>query len=241
MITSVNNSYIKELIKIKNGKTFKEDGLYIIEGEHLVIEANKHGLLKEIITLNEMQIDDKIKTTLVSEEVMKKITSLKSIPTIIGVCIRKESNEVSGNRLLILDNVSDPGNLGTIIRSAKAFNIDTIILGDDCVSLYNEKVLRSTQGLHFSINIIKCDLLQIIPKLKADGYDILSAVVSDAISIKTIKTDKYALIVGNEGLGIKKEILDITDKKVTIKMNTDCESLNVSIATAICLYELSNE
>ena len=241
MITSVQNEYVKNIIKIKKLKCLKEDKLYVIEGEHLVIEAMKYNLVTEVIITPTYNKPLNIKTTIVSNEVMKKITTLASIPNIIAVCKSKEESKIVGNRLLLLDNILDPGNLGTIIRTAKAFNIDTIIIGDDCVSLYNDKVLRSTQGLHFSQNIIRTNLLDIIPSLKENGYKILSTVVNKGTNIRTIKEDKLAIIFGNEGKGVKNKLLELSTNLVTIPMNNDCESLNVAIATAICLYELDNE
>ena len=104
--------------------------------------------------------------TLVSEAVMKKITSLTSIPSMIGVC-KKIKEKQLGDRILILDNIQDPGNLGTIIRSAVAFSIDTIVLSCDTVDLYNPKVIRATQGMIFTSNIIVRDLIPFVKTLKA--------------------------------------------------------------------------
>ena len=240
MITSVGNEYIKKIVKLKDIKNIKEVGKYLIEGEHLVKEALKNNLLIEIITTDENMLNETIKSTLVSSEVMKKISNLKSIPKVVGVCKTFETKDIKGNRILILDNILDPGNLGTIIRCCSAFNIDTIIMGDDCVSVYNDKVLRSTQGLHFYQNIVRDNLIDAIPKLKDEGYDILVTSVNNGEDIRRVKPSKFALVVGNEGQGVKSDIMTMASKLVNIKMNKQCESLNVAIATAICLYELDN-
>ena len=116
IITSIDNKKIKELCKLYDKKYRKDSDLFIVEGEHLVTEANKHGLLKEVYSLNSVDYDN---VTLVSEAVMKKITSLTSIPSMIGVCKKVKEKEL-GDRILILDNIQDPGNLGTIIRSFKS-------------------------------------------------------------------------------------------------------------------------
>ena len=234
MITSINNERIIEISKLNNKKYRKEYGLFIIEGEHLVEEAYKHNLLKEVYSLNETNYEN---SYIVTESVMKKITNLDSIPNIIGVCKMKEEKE-PGNKLLILDNIQDPGNLGTIIRSAVAFNADTIVLSNDTVDLYNSKVIRATEGMIFNINIISRDLLSFIPSIK-NSYKIYSTNVKNGTLLKNVeKVEKYAIIMGNEGNGVKKELQDIADENIYIEMNNKCESLNVGVATSIILYEL---
>lgn len=235
MITSVENKKIKEISKLNNRKYRKEMGLFIVEGEHLVEEAYKHNLLESVYSLDETDYPD---SEIVSENVMRKLSNLDTIPNIIGICKFKEEKEL-GNKILVLDDIQDPGNLGTIIRSAVAFNIDSIILSKETVDLYNPKVLRATQGMIFNMNIITRDLVPFISLLKEDNYKIYSTNVINGKEVKTIeKEDKYAIIMGSEGRGVKKEIEDMSDANIYIKMNPLCESLNVGVATSIILYEL---
>jgi TrmH family RNA methyltransferase len=139
-----------------------------------------------------------------------------------------------------LDNIQDPGNVGTIIRNAVAFNIDTVVLSEDCVDLYNEKVLRSAQGMNFHINIITENLTEFIIKLKTENYYIYGTDLLSNNELSEIKPkDKFAIILGNEGNGVKKELLDLCDKKLYIEMNNNCESLNVGVASGIILYKFS--
>ena len=138
-----------------------------------------------------------------------------------------------------MDNIQDPGNMGTIIRSAVAFNIDTIIVSNDSVDIYNPKVVRSSQGMIFHMNIIKKDLIPFIKEIKND-YKIIGTKVTDGNDIKTLeKNEKLCIIMGNEGNGVREEILALCDDFVYIPMNENCESLNVGVATSILLYELS--
>ena len=154
IITSLNNEHIKELNKLKEKKYRDQEGLFLLEGEHLVIEALKHNTIEELIVLEDTSFEsDNIKTTIVSKEVMKKLSSMDSYPSVIGVSKKIEEKEM-GNKVLILEDIQDPGNLGTMIRSAVAFDIDTIILSPKTVDLYNSKVIRATQGMIFSINIV---------------------------------------------------------------------------------------
>ena len=167
------------------------------------------------------------------------ISDLDNPQKIMGIC-KKLNNEEIGNKVLILDDIQDPGNLGTIIRSAVAFSFDTIILSKNTVDLYNSKVVRASQGLLFHTNILIKDIKNTIIKLKNVGYDIIGTKVDDGEDIRSIKTySKLALVMGNEGNGVSSEILDLCTKYAHIKMNENCESLNVGVATSIMLYELS--
>lgn len=240
VISSVDNKKIKLINSLKISKKRKEFGLFVVEGMHLVEEAYKNGFLEEIFLLENEQLEFScnMDITYVTYEVMEKITTLKTPSNVIGICKIKNNNEVIGNKILLLDDIQDPGNLGTIIRSACAFSIDTIILSRNSVDLYNEKVIRSTQGMIFKVNVIVDDLKDVINELKSDNYLILGTDVNNGINVREIKPSKFALIMGNEGSGIKEEIKRMCDKNLYIKMNHDCESLNVGVATSILLYEL---
>lgn len=239
IIESLDNKKIKCLKKLNHRKERDLEGLFLIEGTNLIVEAYDSNLLTELILLKNTEIDIDIKKTYVTDTIMQQLSSLTTPVSVIGVCKKKKPNANLGNRLLILDELQDPGNLGTIIRSAVAFNIDTIILGVGTVDLYNPKVVRATQGMIFKINIIEADLSDIIMKLKQDNYIILGTSVIESIEVKNFKApDKFALIMGNEGRGIKKELIALCDELLYIKMNSACESLNVAIACSIILYQL---
>ena len=241
VITSIDNKIIKEFKKLEQKKYRDLNNLFLIEGKHLIEEAYKTGYLQEIIVSEYEQYDLDIKTTIVSPKVINYLSSLENNDGIIGICRKLKNNEI-GNNILLLDNIQDPGNLGTIIRSAVAFNINTIILGKGSVDLYNPKVLRSTQGLIFKINIIETDLLEIIPKLKKDNYKIIGTDVNNGSDLKEYSSiGKYALIMGNEGHGLSNEIKSLCDDYIYIKLNKECESLNVGIACSIILYQLNKE
>lgn len=241
LITSVDNKKIKRYCLLKTSRGRREEGLFLIEGMHLCYEAFKNNLLVDILVLENTNISFNYggEITYVTENVLKKLSSLSTPSTVIGVCKILDNKEIVGNHLLILDDVQDPGNLGTIIRSSCAFNVDTIILSTNSVDIYNEKVIRSTQGMIFNMNIIYGNLLDIIPTLHDNGYLILGTDVNDGIDVRDVKTSKYALIMGNEGNGVHEKIKKLCDKNLYIRMNSDCESLNVAVATSILLYELN--
>lgn len=239
VITSVNNSKIKEIKKLKNPKYSKEQKLFLIEGEHLVKEAFKLNLLKLTISLDDVSYN--VPNLIVNKSVLESISSINSTPNIIGVCKYIEENKPLGDRILILDNIQDPGNLGTIIRSSVAFNFTSVVLSLDTVSKYNNKVIRSTQGMLFNTNVVSCDIKSLIKKLKDENYVIYATDVVDGINIKDIKKpSKFAIVMGNEGSGVSSDIKALADCNLYIKMNKDCESLNVAVASSILMYEMQD-
>lgn len=241
LITSINNQTIKELDKLKQKKYRDLEQKFLIEGEHLVEEAEKSGVLEKIILLENSEYPSKLEKIYVSKNVMKKLSSLDTPPNIIGVCKMLSRKEL-GKKVLLLDDIQDPGNLGTIIRSSVAFNVDSIVMSLNTVDLYNPKVIRSTQGMIFKINLIKDDLGQVIEKLKSKNIPIYTTNVNGGENIKNINsTDSYGLIMGNEGNGVKDEISALADRKIYIPMNSKVESLNVSVAASILLYELGDK
>jgi len=238
LYSSIENKKIKNIKKLNTKKYRDEIGKFIVEGEHLVIEAYKKGVLEEIVLEENTDIEIDVAKSYVTLNVLKYISSLDNPSKIIGIC-KKIDNNIIGNKILMLDEIQDPGNLGTIIRSCVAFNIDTIILGKDCVDVYNSKVLRATQGMIFNINIIEENLLEIIPKLINSGYTVYGTKVNGGKSLKSVeKSEKFAIIMGNEGKGVHSSILDLCSDYIYIDMNKNCESLNVGVATSIILYEL---
>lgn len=242
LITSLENDKIKSYLKLKEKKYRDRTGTFLVEGEHLVLEAYRAGILDELIlemdSVFPIHIEDIV---YVNDSILKKLSDVENPSYVMGLC-HKRSEEVSvGDRVLMLDGVQDPGNLGTIIRSSKAFDIDTIILSPDTVDLYNPKVIRATQGMMFHMNVIRRDLKEEILQLKEAEIPIYATRVQYGEDVRFLKAKdkkKFALVMGNEGRGVKEEILDLADRYLYIDMNHMVESLNVAIATSILLYEL---
>ena len=238
-ISSLDNAHVKHWCKLKSKKYRDREGLFLIEGEHLVLEALKNDYVVEVIMENEVVLPLEVPKFYVTKEILKKLTSLESPPNIIAVARRLKEQKYQ-DHILMLDGIQDPGNLGTLIRTAVAFNIDTIILNENTVDLYNEKVLRATQGLIFHINIIRKNLIEMTKELKNNKYRILGTNVTHGQRISDIFIpSKYAFILGNEGNGISPELLQLCDDYIYLEMNDVCESLNVAIAGSIILYELN--
>lgn len=235
MITSTSNNTIKTLIKLKQKKYRDETGYYLVEGEHLVEEAMKAKQVECLISTKDITSD--LPIVIVSNEVMSKLSFTKSPQFIMAKCkIKKEKKLIDGKRYLILDDLQDPGNIGTLIRTALAFSIDQVILSNNCVDLYNDKLLRSMQGANFHISCIYDDLKTVISTLKKNNVKIIGSALENGQDIKQIKiSEKMAFIVGNEGNGMNKDILEECDYVGYIPINT-IESLNVAIAGSIMMY-----
>ena len=237
-LTSTNNDKVKFWQKLKQKKYRDIEKLFLVEDEHLVNEALKKNIVKEIITVDNNKKYD-VDTYYVTEKIMNLISSQVTSAKVIAVCHILKENAISGN-ILVLDKLQDPGNLGTIIRSAVAFNFDSVILSDDSVDLYNPKVVRASEGMLFHINVIRTNIIDFLNNL-SDEYIKITTDVNNGSHIKNIEIKKCAIVIGNEGNGVSEEVSSMCDEKVYIPMNSDCESLNAAVTASILMYEVSNE
>ena len=241
IISSVSNEKVKYYSKLLRHKKYRDmEGKFVVEGMHLVMEASRAGILEEVLVLEDEVIPIDVPVLEVTYDVLKKICDVKTPSKIVGLC-HKGKNKIVGRRILLLDEIQDPGNLGTIIRSAVAFNISSIVVGRNSCDLYSPKVIRGTQGMLFHIPIIECDLGEVIPKLKEDKITVLVTNVNYGEDIRKLKREvknNFALIMGNEGNGVNPIYMEEADKAIYIPMNDVVESLNVAVATSIILYEL---
>lgn len=241
LITSLNNEHIKEINKLKEKKYRDSTKTFLVEGRHIVLEAYREGLIKELILEKDELFPLDAPTTYVTRDIIKKLSSTESPSNVMAVVNKKEEASI-GEKILILEDIQDPGNLGTIIRSALAFGIDTIVLSPKTVDLYNSKVVRSTQGMLFHINIIVREITSFIEELKLDNYKIVGTKVTNGTDVRKSRTySHYALIIGNEGNGMSDEVTSLCDEYLYIKMNEQVESLNAGVAASILLYELYNK
>ena len=233
-ISSKDNPIIKNLIKLYQNKKYRdESNLFIVEGYHLVEEAYKKGVVERIYSIKSDEIYDNYVE--ITQELLKKITDTVTPEGIIAVC-KKELNSKISNKVLYLDRLQDPGNIGGLLRSALSFNFDTIIL-DECADLYSPKTIRSSQGAIFNLNISNLKLSE----LKDIGYKIISTSMNGTpLNELNISLDKVVLVLGNEGAGVRGEYQDIADINITIPMNM-MESLNVNVAGSIIMYEINNK
>lgn len=246
-IHSVKNPQIKEWKKLLTKKERDKTGTFLIEGFHLVEEALKQeDVIIQLIVNEETELppawnDGSIPVTFVTEEIIKTLSDTETPQGVIAICrqTRKDITEISGKTFLLIDAVQDPGNVGTIIRTADAAGIDAVIVGQGSVDIYNPKVLRSAQGSHFHLPIINGDLPFWLNKLAENHIPVYGTSLENGqVYTETAPAESFALIVGNEGNGVNKQLLAQTAKNLYIPIFGKSESLNVAVATGILLYYL---
>lgn len=243
-IESIQNQRVKHWKKLLTKKEREKSQQFMVEGFHLVEEAMMAGVVEDIILGEGVEPPTFRNTTRinfykVTKEIIKEISETEATQGIFAVCkMQEQSMDLkSMQSLLLIDGIQDPGNLGTIVRTADAAGIRAIILGDGTTDLYNPKTIRATQGSLFHLPIVRANLAGILPDLKKAGVTVLGTALQNAKIFTDIeKPSKVALIVGNEGQGVSKELLSMTDQNVYIPIYGKAESLNVGIAAGILMY-----
>ncbi len=242
-ITSRKNKIVIDTIELKKNKTQQEKRQFIIEGEHLLEMANNANNLVYVLTTKHINsINKDVDQYIVTKDILEKISSNKSAPNVIAVCNFINDKIETKNDLICLDCIQDPGNLGTIMRSALAFSYLNILLSKDSVNKYNEKVVQASQGAIFNLNVESFDINN-LKEYKKKGYKIVvTTLAKDSISLACFNkkaNEKYIYVFGNEGNGVRKEVQDLADYKVFIEIK-DIDSLNVGVAAGIVLYKFKN-
>lgn len=252
IITSKDNETVKHIRKLKEKKYRDEFGEYIIEGIKLINEAIEEDLNvktivvcdncdKEVINQTSMYEVAKHKCVYVDEKVFNTITEVKNPQGILAVIEKKGGEkEINYNEdlIVILDDIQDPGNLGTILRTVDSIGLTQIIVSKKSGDVYNSKVVRSSMGGIFRLNVIESNnLVETIQNIKKHKYTVISTSLDTDKSIYDIEYKKTAIVIGNEANGVSKEVQEISDTKIKIPMLGKTESLNASVATGIVLYE----
>jgi TrmH family RNA methyltransferase len=238
MITSKDNSKIKEAYKAKDGKGEK----FLIEGFHLLEMALKAQAVETIFTLKDYP--SSVPTFQVTPEIIAKLSSTVSPEGIVALCHKIPAKAPSSPRLLFLDEVRDPGNVGTLLRTALAFGFEDVILSKGSAEAYSSKVLLASQGALFSLNLLESEKTpeEEVRSLKERGYRIIVTSLKASVPPEEIKTldSPLALVLGNEAHGVAPAVLALADQSVRIPMG-GIDSLNVAVAGGILLYLLARK
>ena len=239
-INSTNNEYIKYLFKLKEKKYRILEDKFLIEGYHLVEEAYKaNNLIEILVTSTDNIVYKDIEITKVNSQIIEKLSSTFNPQNIIGVCKINKSKSLQGNKFLLLDNINDPGNLGSIVRTAAALGYDGIYMSQDTVDIYNEKTLRATQGAIFKIPFFYTHLEDVISTLKENDIKCFGTHLKKSVNLENVnKTKKFAVCFGNEARGMCDKITELMDQNLKIEMSNNVESLNVLSASSIVMYYL---
>ncbi|WP_100373711.1 TrmH family RNA methyltransferase [Bacillus sp. FJAT-45037] len=246
-IDSLKNEQVKGWKKLHTKKGRDKAGRFLIEGFHLVEEALKANFHIEMIIITDdtvlpasWTIDEK-ELIIVHPQVMKEISETETPQGIAAICaipIAPQFETLHGQYLLI-DRVQDPGNVGTMIRTADAAGMTGVVLGEGSVDLFNSKVIRATQGSIFHMPVVRASLDEWVEKLKDYNIAVFGTSLTEASSYTAIEPQSdFALIVGNEGEGVSSSLLEATDQNIYIPIMGKAESLNVAVAAGILLYYL---
>ncbi len=242
-ITSLNNNLVKETAKLQQKKYRDSENKFLLEGFKAISEAANAGIaieyifvLKEKISRYNFLGNKVIPTT---EAILKKISTTDSAPEAVGVGIQKHfsiKDLIEAKKLILLENIKDLGNLGTILRSATAFGADGVILYGDCADLYNPKCVRSTVGNLWKIPVVYMD------KLKNGMFDDFQRIATLPRTENLLKNfkpaEKILVMFGSEADGLSEELINFSNTTVKIEMTETVESLNLSVSCAVVMYEL---
>ena len=253
VITSKDNEIVKEIKKLKEKKYRDQENKFIVEGIKMVQEAiNENVKISKIVVCEDCINDGTLKQDLlyeiakqncvyVSEKIFQTITDVETPQGILAV-IEKNNNEdeisFDEDIIVVLDGIQDPGNLGTILRTIDSVGLKQIVLSEKTVDAYSPKVIRSTMGAIYRINVIRSkNIIEILKDMKKNKYEIVVTSLQTEASIYDMDYKNKVIVIGNEANGVSKKVLDIANKKVKIPMLGKTESLNVAVATGVILYE----
>lgn len=257
MITSTANARVKELVQLqKKSKIRNEQGVFLVEGIKMYQEIPQEQLVKVYVSetfadrhqeeIN--RISDKRKLEYLSDHVFQYVSDTKTPQGIL--CVVRQSSyrlaellEAKNAHLLVLDNLQDPGNLGTILRTAEGAGVTGVIISKESVDIYNPKVIRSTMGSIYRVPFVYVeDLQEVLGQLREHGISTYAAHLDGENSYdKEDYTKKTAFLIGNEGNGLRKEIADLADTWIRIPMQGQVESLNAAIATSVLMFEAARQ
>ena len=242
-ISSRKNPLLQQVKKLLSSRAERrKTGLFVADGTKLLEEAVKYwpGLQTVILTDGvEIQVPDHVRVVRVPEDVMASISPMEAPQGALFLGKLPEQTEfVPKKGMLILDGVQDPGNIGTILRTADAMDVPVVLL-EGCADPWSWKVIRSTMGAAFRTPVVQASWEEVLGKCREAGIPIGVTALSDrAVDIRSAELSEMALVIGSEGRGVRKEVLENADHELIIPMNPHCESLNAAIAAAIVMWEI---
>lgn len=253
VISSKDNELVKHIKKLKDKKYRDESNEYIVEGVKLIEEAVKEkAKIKKIIICEDTTRTYEIPTNVmleiaryeciyVTDKIFSSITQVTNPQGIMAIIEKDtESQEIdfSQNIIVVLDDVQDPGNLGTILRTVDSIGLNQIVVSKETADAFNSKVVRSTMGAIFRVKIIETEnLVQTIKEIRKHHFKLMVTSLQTDNSIYDIDFNKKIIVIGNESNGVSQEIQDMADEKAKIPMLGKTESLNASVAAGIVMYE----
>ncbi|MCR5186364.1 MAG: RNA methyltransferase [Clostridia bacterium] len=251
VISSKDNELIKHLKRLKEKKYRDEFGQYIVEGKKMLDEAfNEKVSIKRVVVSESFSLENDISTieknitdnsvSIISDKLFKEVSNVVTNQGVIAIIEKRAEMPIDFEEgfYLILDNIQDPGNMGTIIRTLDSLNIKQMIVSSGCVEVYNPKVIRSTMGAIYRVNIIQVpDLVRVVTDMKENGIKVYATDLNTDKTIYSVNYENTALIIGNEANGVEEKVKNIASERIKIPMLGKTESLNAAVATSIILFE----
>lgn len=248
VITSRANPLLARVRRLNGRRTFRrEEGAFAAEGPKLLAEALRWGVeLEAVVCASGAELPElpaRTRVVEVEDGLLASIADTESPQGIVFIC--KGNNltvpdQLAGNRYLLLDGVQDPGNVGTIWRTADAFGADGVILCGGCADPWNPKTVRATMGAVFRLPVYECALGEAADRLAAAGLPLYAAALrEDTMDVREIGLGSCAVVIGSEGRGVSQEALALCEKTIKIPMSPRCESLNAAVAASVVLWEMA--
>lgn len=247
-IRSRDNGLIKWVRSLSRKKYRSQYRSFLSEGYKLVNEAIENDIEVSYLFMSEsffvensektLFVDEE-KTYIVEDSTFRSMGTMKNPEGIIAVLKMKEEEEIEADRILLLDSIRDPGNMGTIIRSCEAFGFTKVLTYGDCVDIYNPKTLRGSMGSIFRVDVTDVDL-DGVKELQREGYYLYATDINDSVEVGSVQRKyKTILAIGSESHGVSEEILELANSVINIPMGGRLNSLNAAIAASIAMYEFS--
>ena len=242
-ITSRKNPLLQQVKKLVSSRKAREEaGLFVSDGTKLLQEAVKYDRGLHTVILSDgvrAEVPDHVRIIRVPGDVMESISPMQSPQGALFLCRLPEKREWSARKgMLLLDGIQDPGNLGTMLRTADALNVPVVLL-EGCADPYSHKVVRSSMGAVFRTPVVQAAWAEVKEKCAAAGIPVAVTALSDrAKDIRRADLSGMAVVIGSEGQGVRREILDSADEELIIPMNPHCESLNAAVAATIVMWQM---
>ena len=243
IITSRKNPLIQQVRRLLSSRKEREaTGLFVSDGIKLLAEAVHWWQSLDTVLLTEdveIQLPDSVRMVRVSREIMAYVSPMETPQGALFLCrLPEKTSFLPQKGMLLLDGIQDPGNLGTILRTADALNTPVALL-EGCADPYSHKVVRSSMGAVFRTPVVQTTWEGVQAACKAADIPVAVTALSDsAEDLRTAKLSEMAVVIGSEGQGVRQQILDQADKQLIVPMNPDCESLNAAIAAAIVMWQM---
>lgn len=248
-ITSRQNPLAVQIKKLKSDKKARrEAGLLVGEGPKLLEEALRAGIPVTTLVTDGSQsweLGPEVRQVEVPRDLLETLCDTRTPQGVLFLAEAPETTQpdrLPGQRYLVLDGVQDPGNVGTIWRTADALGADGLLLVNGCADPFGPKVVRATMGACFRLPVYEVDAATLLPLLRRSGLHLYgTALRDDTVDITTVQLDRCAVVIGSEGRGISQPLLDRCEKTLKIPMRQRCESLNAAVAASIVLWEMGRD